>query len=147
MFENGEQVSQSVYWPVVRTVMEDEEFRNSRREKYCLALPHDEGPYLMDQIRGTRKANLELVVNDIVRSGDRITGKFIVKNTSDIPAFMVHIVVDNDCLVQCLGDDYFFMEADSAREICFTIRNDSRSDEALQITLNALNADTLNLTV
>ena len=147
LFENGEQVSQSVYWPVVRTVMEDEEFRNSRREKYCLALPHDEGPYLMDQIRGTRKANLELVVKDIVRSGDRITGKFIVKNTSDIPAFMVHIVVDNDCLVQCLGDDYFFMEADSAREICFTIRNDSRSDEALQITLNALNADTLNLTV
>lgn len=147
IFEQGNQISQSVYWPVVRSVMEDEEFRNSRREKYCLAMPHDEGPYLMDQIKSAKPTKLDLSVESIVRSDDRISGKFVLKNRGDVPAFMIHIVVDNECMVQCFEDDYFFLEAGSTREIGFTLRNDSRSDEALKIIFGALNSDTYNLTV
>lgn len=141
LYEDGIQVSQSVYWPVVRSIMQDEQFRISRREKYCLALPHEDGPYLMEQMENTSKAELAISARNVKRDKDRITGTFVVSNISAVPAFAVHIIVDNNGMVQYLSDDSFFMEANSVREIKFTVRNDEMTDEELNVILTAWNAE------
>ncbi|MEE0808095.1 MAG: glycoside hydrolase family 2 TIM barrel-domain containing protein [Acutalibacteraceae bacterium] len=145
--ENGKLVSQSVYWPVVRSVMEDEEFRVSRREKYCLAMAHENGPFLIDQISTVDKATLKLSATDVSRNGDRVEGKFTVENTSDNPAFAVHIVVENNSMVQCLEDDYFFIEAGGMREINFVLRNDTQSLEEIIASVSALNSSEVKIKI
>ncbi len=148
LYENEKQVSQSMYWPVVLDLMQDSALREQRRSANCSALTHENGPWLMTQIKNVKnRAKLSITADGVCRKGDRIYGEFTVENRSGAPAFPVHISFDNDGFVQCLDDDYFFMESDSVRKIKFIVRNDQMSDEKLTVILSAWNSDTVTIEV
>lgn len=147
LYEDNEQISQSVYWPVVREVMKDREFRMKRRARNCPALSHEEGPFLKNQLNDALKANISIEAANVIREDKRVQGKFILKNNSDNPAFPVHIQIENDGFVQMLDDDFFLLEANSTREVDFTVRNDNNSDEKLTVTLSAWNSNKSNIVI
>lgn len=147
LYENEKEISQSFYWPVVNSIMDDEEFRNNRRaDKRADALEHKEGPWLKDQISLTH-SNISTNIEEVHKEKDRIYGSVTIKNNSDIPAFPLHIQVDNDGMVQYLSDDWFFMPPNSTKKIQFTVRNDKQLDEDLKIVVSSWNSEKIVITI
>ncbi len=138
--EDGEKISQSIYWPMVLTAMEDAEFKAARRTDNETVLTHEEGPWLMPQLRKLCDGR-ELIaqIEKLERSGDRITGVLRVQNSADLPVFPVKIIVLNEGMVQCLDDDSFWLEAGECRKIGFMIRNDMQSQEKISFSVRAWN--------
>lgn len=147
LYEDDIEISQSFYWPVVISAMEDETFRNERRtNKKTDELEHKNGPWLKNQIADTT-ALLDFFVDDVCRKGDRIYGTVTVINKLNTPAFPVHIQIDNDGMVQYLDDDWFFLSGNSKKRIHFTVRCESETDEKLKIILSAWNCKQKEISV
>lgn len=140
LYENGDMVSQSFYWPVVLNALKDEELLTDRRSKMHNTLTHENGPWLKPQLQTIKDyGSITVSVSDISRENDRIFGDILLENTSDIPLFPLHICCENDECVQCLEDDWFFLPQNEKRKIAFTLRNDKQFKGELEFIVSAWN--------
>ena len=140
LYEDGKMISQSFYWPVVLSILEDEEIRTRRRAASCGAITHENGPWLMSQLEEIGDDSIiECNIESIEYKDDRVVGSLVLKNTGATPAFPVKITALNDFCVQYLSDDSFFMEEGETRRIEFTLRNDDNLSEKIRFSVKAWN--------
>jgi len=146
--ENGEKISQSFYWPMVLKAMEDSEFKARRRADNETVLTHENGPWLMPQIKDLcDNQNVFVSAENVLFSGERITGSIVIENNGTKPLFPVKITVLNEAFVQCLDDDSFLLEAGEKRKIGFTLRNDKSLKETLLFSIKAWNTEEIIIEV
>ena len=148
LYENDKMVSQSFYWPIVLSVLQDEALRNARREKNCSTLNLENGPWLKSQLNDIKEyGKIEVSIEQISQEKDRVNGTLVVKNVSDVNIFPLHICFENEGYVQCLDDDWFFLPKGESRIIDFMLRNDKCKSEPLEITVSAWNMDKTKLVI
>lgn len=143
----GKMISRSVYWPRCLSALESAPVKTKLRSEPmnydqlgAAWIPLEKGPWLKPTAAKVTTTLSMRVISSQVLDKNRSTVRLAIKNTGNVPAFMVQADIKGNKRAFYASDNFFLLAVNESREITVEIQQSAES-KISEISLDAWNAE------